>query len=327
MESLSHVVQMLSVLTGVKSGAEVLFQAEAALYRGNLPEAERLSYQAAYIAEGGGHWAIRMGTVNLMAQLAVKRGSNSDLSQYMKELEKAVDLDAVCPFVSQMLQTDYYMWLGLTELIPKSVRDGRSSYADAPSWVRIYLGYFHIGILLQEEEYGRLIGAAEAAVAECREAGYLMVEIYMCIIAAMGYYKTGRREKAFSYVKEALDKAGPDRIYLPFLEFKSVLGGFVEKAFSELAVAMPEEIAENGRLISNNWKLLIRLSSESGVLPYGLTEREMEVATHAAKGMSNKEIALALYISETTVKFHLRTVFSKLGIDRRSKLAGIVEPS
>ncbi|HBV99408.1 MAG: hypothetical protein JL50_13255 [Peptococcaceae bacterium BICA1-7] len=324
-QALSGVVRLLSVLTGVKSGADVLFKAEAALYRGYLSEAGPLSYQAAYLAEGSGQWTVRTGTVNLMAQLAVKRGSNNDLSQYIKELEETVGTDAMCPFVTQMLQTDFYMWLGLTQMIPREVREGRTTFPEAPSWVKIYFGYYRLGILLQEEEYIRLLGAAEAAIVECRELGYLMVEIYMYIIAAMGYLNTGRRQEAFSYVREALARALPDGIYLPFIEFKCMLGGLVENAFSELGERMPEEIAASGQLIGDNWKLLIRLSSESGTLPYGLTEREMEVATLAAKGLSNREIASALFISEATVRFHLRSVFSKLGIDRRSKLAGILE--
>ena len=324
-QALSHVASLLYALTGVKSGADVLLKAEAALYCGCLSEAEPLSYQAAYLAEGSGQWPVRTGTVNLMAQLAVKRGSNNDLSQYIKELEETVGTDAICPFVTQMLQTDYYMWLGLTELIPKWVRDGRAAFPDAPSWVKIYLSYYHLGVLLQEEEYVRLRGTAEAAIVECRELGYMMVEIYMYIIAAVGCFKTGRREEAFSHVKESLARAIPDGIYLPFMEFKWILGGLIEKAFSELGESMPKEITTSGQVIGDNWKLLIRLSSESGTLPHGLTEREMEVATLAAKGMRNKEIASALFISEATVKFHLRTVFSKLGIDRRGKLADILE--
>ena len=60
-------------------------------------------------------------------------------------------------------------------------------------------------------------------------------------------------------------------------------------------------------------------------MPYNLTKREMDVAAMAAKGMSNKEIASKLFISESTVRFHLRTVFSKMGIDRRSKLPGLLK--
>lgn len=324
-QALSSVARLLSVLTGVKSGADVLLKAEAALYRGHLMEAEILSYQAAYLAEGSGQWTVRTGTVNLMAQLAVKRGSNSDLSQYIKELEETVGADAMCSLVTQMLQTDYYMWLGLIELIPKWIRDGRGALSDAPSWVKIYLGYFHLGVLLQREEYVRLLGAAEAAIVECMELGYLMVELYMRIIAAVCCFKTGRRKEAFSHVRDALARARPDGIYLPFMEFKWMLGDLIDRAFSELGEVVPEEISTSGQFIGDNWKLLIRLSSESGTLPHGLTEREMEVAALAARGMSNKEIAAELFVSETTVKSLLRSVFSKLDIDRRSKLAVVLE--
>ena len=149
---------------------------------------------SAYLAQGSGQWTVRTGAVNQLAQLAVKRGSNSDLSQYIKQLEETVGTDAICPLVTQLLQTDYYMWLGVTGLIPQWVRDGRGIFPDAPAWMKTYLGYYRLGILLQEEEYVRLLGTAEAAILECRESGYLMVEIYMYIIAAMAHFKAGRHQ-------------------------------------------------------------------------------------------------------------------------------------
>lgn len=51
-----------------------------------------------------------------------------------------------------------------------------------------------------------------------------------------------------------------------------------------------------------------------------LTERERDVAELAAKGLHNSEIAGMLYISENTVKRHLKSAFQKLNIDRRSRL-------
>jgi len=50
-----------------------------------------------------------------------------------------------------------------------------------------------------------------------------------------------------------------------------------------------------------------------------LTDREMEVLKLAAKGMSNAEIADALYLSIRTVQAHLRAVFNKLGVGSRSE--------
>ena len=45
-----------------------------------------------------------------------------------------------------------------------------------------------------------------------------------------------------------------------------------------------------------------------------LRERELEVLELLVKGRSNKEIGLALFISEDTVKAHLKTLFVKLGV-------------
>jgi NarL family two-component system response regulator LiaR len=52
-----------------------------------------------------------------------------------------------------------------------------------------------------------------------------------------------------------------------------------------------------------------------------LTERETDVLRQLALGMSNKEIAQALFIGEQTVKSHMRHVLSKLGVPSRTQAA------
>ncbi len=55
-------------------------------------------------------------------------------------------------------------------------------------------------------------------------------------------------------------------------------------------------------------------------LPYeGLTPRELEVLQLAADGLSNKEIAGRLVISEKTVKNHIANIFSKLQVNDRTQ--------
>ncbi len=55
-------------------------------------------------------------------------------------------------------------------------------------------------------------------------------------------------------------------------------------------------------------------------LPYeGLTQRELEVLQLAADGLSNKEIAGKLVISEKTVKNHITNIFSKLQVNDRTQ--------
>ncbi|RPA58006.1 DNA-binding response regulator [Gordonia oryzae] len=49
-----------------------------------------------------------------------------------------------------------------------------------------------------------------------------------------------------------------------------------------------------------------------------LTERESEVLRLLADGMSNKRIGTTLFISESTVKFHIRNIIRKLGVTKRT---------
>jgi len=51
----------------------------------------------------------------------------------------------------------------------------------------------------------------------------------------------------------------------------------------------------------------------------GITPRELEVLELIAQGLSNREIADRVFVSENTVKTHLSRVFDKLGAHRRTQ--------
>lgn len=51
----------------------------------------------------------------------------------------------------------------------------------------------------------------------------------------------------------------------------------------------------------------------------GLTDREREILTALARGMTNQQLASALDISLNTVKFHLKNLYSKLDVDNRAQ--------
>ena len=57
-------------------------------------------------------------------------------------------------------------------------------------------------------------------------------------------------------------------------------------------------------------------------LPDELTPREAEVLAQIAAGLSNTEIAAALFVSEATVKTHINHIFTKTGLRDRAQLVG-----
>ncbi len=54
---------------------------------------------------------------------------------------------------------------------------------------------------------------------------------------------------------------------------------------------------------------------------FGLTARELEITSAVVSGLSNKEIARQLSLSEDTVKHHLTNIFNKMGASNRLELA------
>lgn len=69
-------------------------------------------------------------------------------------------------------------------------------------------------------------------------------------------------------------------------------------------------------------KPLVKNASEHAARALNLlTDREKQTALEAAKGLSNKEIARVLNITERTVKAHISKVYEKLGVKDRLQLA------
>ncbi|MHB0875944.1 MAG: response regulator [Anaerolineae bacterium] len=68
-----------------------------------------------------------------------------------------------------------------------------------------------------------------------------------------------------------------------------------------------EQVAQSGR--------------EREPVPTDLTERELEVVRLVAEGLSNREIAGQLFISEKTAKTHISNILSKLYLEDRTQLA------
>ncbi len=56
----------------------------------------------------------------------------------------------------------------------------------------------------------------------------------------------------------------------------------------------------------------------------GLTDREREIAGLVAEGMSNKQVAAAIFLSEKTVEHHLSRIFAKAGVRSRVELTRVM---
>lgn len=91
----------------------------------------------------------------------------------------------------------------------------------------------------------------------------------------------------------------------------------------------PFEISDLVERLRKTWEEPRYLSSllEHFLEIHKMTEKEKEVSRLLFKGLSNKEIAEILQVTEKTVKFHVTGIFEKAGVKSRSELVSTVFPT
>lgn len=158
------------------------------------------------------------------------------------------------------------------------------------------------------ERAGDMLACARAIGARPYE---VRAHLLLARIAALGR----RPDDAMGHLREAVERAAGEGIALPFFEqpelaplirrLKRALwdggGNPVEASFLS---SIDERMAETGP------------ADDSPIAV--LSTREQEVVAELSRGLTNKEIARALDMTEHTVKFHLKNIFAKLGVDRRA---------
>lgn len=102
----------------------------------------------------------------------------------------------------------------------------------------------------------------------------------------------------------ALLEAGADGFVLKTAELPALLKALREVAAGQ--TAFDPHVMEKVR-------------QETSASTENLTDREREVLTYAARGLTNKQIGSQLYISDRTVQGHLQNIYEKLAVTTRTE--------
>ncbi len=141
----------------------------------------------------------------------------------------------------------------------------------------------------------------------------------------------GDHDQAAYLFQQALDAFGADDPLLDRALLQHAFGSLLRAqghrsaaldqlrpAHQQLAAAGAEPFRQ--RVAEDLARSGLRPAGRTGRGSLALTEREQDVATLVAKGLTNREVAGELYVSEKAVEYHLRNVFGKLGLSSRREL-------
>ncbi|MDF0676029.1 MAG: response regulator transcription factor [Nitrospira sp.] len=148
---------------------------------------------------------------------------------------------------------------------------------------------------------------AIGTIRQIREAAPTSKIVLLC-----GIEDQDRTREAFAYgVDGVILKVQPPEVVLAVLE--------------ALYVPTKPQAAEerNGagvRSLGGSFTKTVEADPQSPAWPEALTEREREIIRLVGEGLSNKDIAYQLSISDSTVRHHMTNIFDKVGVPNRQKL-------
>lgn len=299
-------------------GAEAVMRAEILLNRGDFRGAEILCYKAIYMSESKKEYSIYLCAIFVMLRIAIMHGNFPEFNGTLKMVKEKIKQHKLNRAID-LCEGFIFSNIGQIELVPNWLSSGDIEKEGLSFLTVPYANIIYGKTLFLKGEYLKLLGISQQFLEVASAFSNVYSYVYTYIHMAAANLKLGERDLAIEYLKSALEIAIPDRIYIPFVENgEYILDVLKEVNQDELYKNQIDDILK----LYNNYKNgieKIRASCLLNKIP-PMTERELEVAKLAAKSLTNKEIAEQLYISQNTVKFYLKSIFSKLSITSRSKL-------
>jgi len=103
--------------------------------------------------------------------------------------------------------------------------------------------------------------------------------------------------------------------------------GFIHGGMTQEQLARALAVATKGELVAPRELLPYLLTHEEPLEVYLLSARQKEILDLVVEGLSNAEIAGRLFLSESTVKQHLRGAYKALGVKNRTEAANLIRDS
>lgn len=310
--------------SGLKAVADII--RAAAHYLRDEHDAEQLGHALAYAEDYDGWfdvYAAGYGTAalhaysrkGLEAASAVLAAGRQTAEQ--RSLERLSDLLDAYEYLFHARAGEFKRARRLFHQKYLTIR-ARPCAESSPDWRRDHLIGVADGLMaLAARNYDHGLKVTERIAGLAAASGNRWSMLDSQVLRALILEASGRDEEAFSGLVTAIEFAVAQGAYRPLLDF----GQPLERLFARLNRHRRE--LQLGSL-TNRFVSVCLSRFKEGAIDTGsnasvglLSPREREVLEQLASGLSNKGIARALDMTENTVKFHLKNIFTKLDVNKR----------
>lgn len=174
---------------------------------------------------------------------------------------------------------------------------------------------------IEERRLDEAKSQATAMIGQSRAGGRIPAEIRGHLLLALACAAAENDVRTHEELRLAIALATPEGILQPFFELE---GGLL-RLLRELSRQQPSPLSPAQASFLSSLILRVVATDKARDRGEQLTAREREILGHLISGVSNKVIARALDLTENAVKFHLKNVFRKLGVESRVMAAAVAE--
>jgi LuxR family maltose regulon positive regulatory protein len=137
------------------------------------------------------------------------------------------------------------------------------------------------------------------------------------ILRAIARERCGDAKGGFDSFLRAVAIAAPQGVLRPFIDEGSALSSLVRQAVRRFGIGSLTPASTE--FVATILSAVSQAARSPGKAPQGLlSEREREILGLLNHGLANKEIARSIGVTEPTVKFHLKNLYGKLGVNSRT---------
>ncbi|MDR2796944.1 MAG: LuxR C-terminal-related transcriptional regulator [Treponema sp.] len=326
LQAISTIVPYISIsMNGCTYGMDDLIRAELAYFKGDIPKAERLGYQALYKAQNRKQYEIETRAIFYLLRIHIYQGNSDAIQTLFKRLEAQRDIRE---YINRYTLFDivsgwFYIQIGQStrtaSWLTEDLEEGELHSLMYGMEILVQAQYY-----LAQKNYSRVLDVLHTQRSSYGLEYFLLGKIEKAILELICQYHTGAQVDAIRALEAAYQLALPYALDMPFIEQGMDMGLLAGAALKAPSCSIPRDWLENIRRHASTYgKQLMIIATRyqqanPGPLLDALSPREQAVLFSLSQGLNREQIAQNAALSINTVKNTISCLYRKLGAVNRA---------